>query len=64
MFIAVCCSFFILASCQLLWNLFSIAAYNYMGLLTNMASLSVGAIGASLNFEKFNWGAGEKGLSY
>lgn len=59
-FIAVCFSFFVIAACQLLFNLFSIAEYNYMGLLTNMASLSIGAIGASYNVEKFvgNWGGG------
>ncbi len=55
-FLVVCFSFFVLACSQLLFNVFSIAAYDYMGLLTNMASLSVGAMGACINIEKFRGG--------
>jgi peptidoglycan/LPS O-acetylase OafA/YrhL len=55
--IGVCLIFFSIASLQLLFNTFNISKYNYMGLLTNMAPLSMGAIGAILQinkaFEKF-----------
>lgn len=51
-FLAICLLFFTVASLQLFFDLFSISKYNYMGLLTNMASLSLGAIGAGLRVKE------------
>lgn len=43
---AICFVFLLTAYFQIFFNIFSLEKYNYTGLLTNMAPLSVGAIGA------------------
>lgn len=46
--LVVCILFVLVADIQILFNSFHSSKYNYVGLLTNMAPLSIGAIGAVL----------------
>lgn len=49
LFMGICLLFFFMAFVQLFFDIFSLMKYNYVSLLTNMAPLSLGAIGAIIS---------------